>query len=112
MNFSILRKLNGYHPFLYNLTVDFCRYMKHPNPMVVFYYFQRAFQPYSNLNHTCPYNHDVIVNDFVLDDKMFDKLPLPKGNYLLLLKIAINSIWALQISTYMDVDVRQTIRNG
>jgi len=55
INFSIWKKLNGYHPFLFNTTVDFCHYMKHPNPMTVFYYFHRALMPFSNMNHTCPY---------------------------------------------------------
>ncbi|ALC42382.1 CG33679, partial [Drosophila busckii] len=106
LNFSIWRKLNGYHPFLFNITVDFCHYMKHPNPMQVFYYFHRAFMPYSNMNHTCPYDHDVIINNFVLADDMFDKVPVPKGSYMFNLRISANSIWAAQINAYLDIDVR------
>lgn len=56
VNFSVWRKLNGYHPFLFNVTTDFCHFMQHPNPMNVFYYLQRAIAPVSNLNHSCPYD--------------------------------------------------------
>lgn len=56
VNLSIWRKLNGYHPFLFNVTLDFCRYMRHPNPSNVFHYFYRGFKPFSNLNHSCPYD--------------------------------------------------------
>lgn len=56
VNYSIWRKLSGYHPFLFNVTVDFCHLMGHPNPLNVFYYFHRAILPFSNINHTCPYD--------------------------------------------------------
>lgn len=56
VNFTVYKKLSGYHPFLFNVTVDFCHYMKHPNPMNIFHYFYTAVKPYSNFNHSCPYN--------------------------------------------------------
>lgn len=56
VNFSMWRKLNGYHPFLFNTTLDYCRFLQHPNPSNIFYYFHQAILPFSNLNHSCPYD--------------------------------------------------------
>ncbi|KAH8416142.1 hypothetical protein KR222_009316 [Zaprionus bogoriensis] len=110
-NFSVWRKLNGYHPFLFNVTVDFCHHMSHPNPLNVYYYFHRAFMPFSNLNHTCPYTDDIIVKDFVMTDDMFDRVPVPKGSYMFHLMLAANSVWAAEFRFYLDIDVKQTLRS-
>jgi len=56
INFGVYKKLSGYHPFLFNVTIDFCHYIKHPNPLSIFHLFYTAVKPYSNLKHTCPYN--------------------------------------------------------
>lgn len=100
--------------------------------MQAFYYFHRALMPYSNWNHTCPYNVNfdmaiiaiiscyvlnnplqgsLLVKDFVLEDEYFAKVPLPMGNYMINLKIAANSVWTANFKLYMDVDVKQSIRN-
>lgn len=56
VNLSLWRKHNGYHPFLFNVTVDFCHFMRHPNPSNVFYYWYRGFKSFANYNHSCPYD--------------------------------------------------------
>ncbi|XP_002138701.1 uncharacterized protein [Drosophila pseudoobscura] len=105
INFSIFQKLSGYHPFLFNVTADLCHYMKHPNPLNVFYYFYGAMLPFINVNHTCPINHDVILKDFVLDDQMFAKVPLPKGSYMFEIKIISEGVWRGTIYSYLDINV-------
>ncbi|XP_054085912.1 uncharacterized protein LOC105214843 [Zeugodacus cucurbitae] len=54
MAFALLRKANGYKPFLYNFTVDACKYMKKRNNPVI-NYFHSWFEKYSTINRTCPY---------------------------------------------------------
>ncbi|EDX06795.1 GD10898 [Drosophila simulans] len=107
VNFAVYKKLSGYHPFLFNVTVDFCHYMKHPNPMNIFHYFYTAVKPYSNFNHSCPYNHDILVKDFVLTDQMFAKIPLPTGNYMFSIKLATDNVWRAVLNTYFDVNVEK-----
>ncbi|XP_026831619.1 uncharacterized protein LOC6555364 [Drosophila erecta] len=124
VNFSVWKKLSGYHPYLFNTTVDVCHILKHPNPSNVFFYFYRALKPYFNANHSCPFNvslfrsclfngfllvfylqHDIILKNFVLDDKMFSLFPIPMGNYMFAIKIMANEALRLTIFSYMDVNV-------
>ncbi|XP_044251838.1 uncharacterized protein [Drosophila takahashii] len=110
LNFGIYKKLSGYHPFLINVTVDFCHYIKHPNPLTVFHLFYSGFKSYINLNHTCPYNvstitHDIILKDFVLTDQMYAKIPLPKGSYMFSLKLGAEGVWRGIVYSYFDINV-------
>ncbi|XP_052840237.1 uncharacterized protein LOC128254912 isoform X2 [Drosophila gunungcola] len=105
VNFGVYKKLSGYHPFLFNVTLDFCQFMRHPNPLSVFYLFFKALRPYSNLNHTCPFNHDIILKDFVLADLMYAKIPFPKGSYMFMIKVATEGVWRGVINAYFDINV-------
>lgn len=125
INFGVWRKLSGYHPFLFNVTVDYCHYMRHPNPVNVFHYFYRALMPYTNMNYTCPITvskvkvlflstnsnavffeqSDLILKDFVLDDKMFSKFPVPTGSYMFSIIFLIGGDWKGSIYSYMDIYV-------
>ncbi|XP_016935107.2 uncharacterized protein [Drosophila suzukii] len=106
IRFITYRKLNGYHPFLFNVSKELCRSLKHPNRLDVFYWFYTAFMPYSNLNHTCPFNNDVYVRNCTLNDGMFIKVPLPKGTYKLTLDMDDGiETWVSIISIYFDIDV-------
>ncbi|KAH8384258.1 hypothetical protein KR200_010482, partial [Drosophila serrata] len=85
VNFEMLQRFNGYKPWLYNVTVDACRFLKNPksNPFVDFIY--GFFINYSNINHTCPFDHDLIVDKVpisFMDYRLTHVLPVPTGNYL------------------------------
>lgn len=49
------RERGGWHPFLYGMTIDVCKFFlnpkKYPIPRIVFYY----LKDFTNLNHTCPF---------------------------------------------------------
>ncbi|KAH8239700.1 hypothetical protein KR032_006915, partial [Drosophila birchii] len=82
---SLFQRLNGYKPFLYNITIDACKFQRNRKKYPVIKFFFDAVEPYSNMNHTCPYSHDVIIDklpgEFV--NRYFtDILPFPRGNYL------------------------------
>jgi len=52
---KVLKRLNGYKPFLYDFTLNGCKYLSgKQNQLIQFFY--DMFAPYSNVNHTCPYN--------------------------------------------------------
>ncbi|EDW89781.2 uncharacterized protein LOC6529038 [Drosophila yakuba] len=106
VRFTVYRKLSGYHPFLFNVSEEFCRVLKHPNRLRVFYYFYTAFLPFSNLNHTCPYNADVFIRNCTLSDRMFAKVPLPKGIYKLTLEMDDGVVnWVSIINVYFEINV-------
>jgi len=51
---KIMKRANGYKPFLYDFTIDACQYMRkrnHPVMRIV----MDMIKGVSTLNHTCPY---------------------------------------------------------
>ncbi|XP_015040315.2 uncharacterized protein [Drosophila pseudoobscura] len=106
LRFNVYRRLSGYHPFLFNISTELCRFMKNPNPLQVFYYFHSGFLPYSNVNHTCPYTDDVFIRNCTLNDEMFKRVPLPKGNYMLTLAMDNGARKRVGIiSIYIEIDL-------
>ncbi|XP_017124462.1 uncharacterized protein LOC108144287 [Drosophila elegans] len=77
---KLMKKANGYKPFLIDLTIDACEFMrKRNNPVVKIIY--KMIKDVSTVNHTCPYVGLQTVSDFY-DIRI--PVPLPTGEYLLL----------------------------
>ncbi|EDX03330.1 uncharacterized protein LOC6730566 [Drosophila simulans] len=81
INIATFQRLNGYKLFLYNVTVDGCRFYKNQRSNPVFSYFFNFFIAYSNLNHSCPYDHDIILEKVSISH-VTNVLPVPHGDYL------------------------------
>ncbi|KAH8302130.1 hypothetical protein KR044_003154, partial [Drosophila immigrans] len=84
-NFSVdvqlFKRANGYKPWLLTMTVDVCRFTKKSyNPWAILIY--RQFRDFSNINHTCPYEGDLILKGFYLRHELLG-LIFPTGDYLL-----------------------------
>ncbi|XP_017058110.1 uncharacterized protein LOC108099249 [Drosophila ficusphila] len=83
---GLYKRFNGYKPFLYNLTVDACKFFKNPKSNPVFLYVYEFFKEISNVNHTCPYNHDLVLDKLsteTVNYRMTKILSFPKGEYML-----------------------------
>ncbi|XP_041448733.1 uncharacterized protein LOC121404110 [Drosophila obscura] len=80
---QVLKRLNGYKPFLFNFTTDACMvFGGKMNPTTRFFFGLMA--PYSNMNHSCPYDHDIIVEKLpisFLNEQLTRVLPFPEGDY-------------------------------
>ncbi|KAH8401272.1 hypothetical protein KR009_004212, partial [Drosophila setifemur] len=86
VNFALYKRLSGYKPFLYNITLDACRFYHNPRSNPVASYFYDFFKNVSNMNHSCPYDHDVVIDKITVQEvnERFTKLlPFPEGNYML-----------------------------
>ncbi|KQS43572.1 uncharacterized protein Dere_GG14199, isoform C [Drosophila erecta] len=71
VSFALYKRVNGYLPFLYNMTLDACRFLKSPNPNPIALYF---------------YSHDIVLDKMPYDkinNMVTKKLPFPEGNYLI-----------------------------
>ncbi|XP_034127291.1 uncharacterized protein LOC117583197 [Drosophila guanche] len=80
---------NGYKPFLYNVTFDACKFLANVNSNPVINFFHESFTSFYNVNHTCPYNHDIIMEKLPIDfvnHRMSKVLPFPEGDYLVELR--------------------------
>ncbi|XP_059221729.1 uncharacterized protein LOC106082033 [Stomoxys calcitrans] len=92
---------NGYRPFLYNISVDACDFMRNRKRYPVFAIYMNAIMPFSNVNHTCPYNHDMIVKDMVMREDMLALAPLPGGDYMFKLRLGVKNEWKSEIVSYL-----------
>ncbi|XP_032574829.1 uncharacterized protein LOC6610755 isoform X2 [Drosophila sechellia] len=68
---GLYKRLNGYKPFLYNLSFDACRFLNSPNPNPVALYF---------------FQHDIVLDKMPYDNinnKITKILPFPEGKYMI-----------------------------
>ncbi|XP_037711816.1 uncharacterized protein LOC119548570 [Drosophila subpulchrella] len=98
---EVLQKLSGYKPFLYNFTADACQFLNgRRNPLVRFFY--DMFASYSNANHSCPYNHDVLVEKLPISFLKYRTtvvLPVPEGDY------QVHSVYTVRGKARLDLKV-------
>ncbi|KAH8382473.1 hypothetical protein KR009_003728, partial [Drosophila setifemur] len=84
LNVAMYKRYNGYRPFMYNLTIDACRFLKNPDKNTFFSWLYPFFIEYTNMNHPCPFDHDLLVDklpgEFVSLRRIV--LPFPEGDYL------------------------------
>ncbi|XP_043654765.1 uncharacterized protein LOC122621082 [Drosophila teissieri] len=88
INVRILKRFdgyNGYRPFMVNLTVDACRFLDNMNSNPMGKYLYGFIKPYTNMNHSCPYDHDLIVDKLPIqfvNYQVTKVLPVPEGDYV------------------------------
>ncbi|XP_070074016.1 uncharacterized protein [Drosophila takahashii] len=83
---TLFKRFNGYKPFMFNVTVDACRFLKNTKSNALASYFLDFLKPYSNMNHSCPFDHDLIVDKLAVDfvnHQATKVLPFPEGSYFL-----------------------------
>ncbi|XP_062133882.1 uncharacterized protein LOC133844070 [Drosophila sulfurigaster albostrigata] len=92
-NLKLMRFDNGYKPFFIDITYDICKFLKDPQNIFV-KAFYNTFKERSNMNHTCPYEHDVIVDKVWtgnLEQGFGRFLPTPNGDFALLFTLYTNN---------------------
>ncbi|XP_034102951.1 uncharacterized protein LOC117567230 [Drosophila albomicans] len=104
---TVEKRLNGYKPFLYNISVDFCRYIRNPNPgNKVANFFYSLIKPYTNINHSCAYTGDIIVDKVpisFLSYKLTELLHFPDGDYRITTYMIIKDIKRTKIMIYFKL---------
>ncbi|EDX08622.1 uncharacterized protein LOC6736137 [Drosophila simulans] len=74
---------------LYNFDfkVDSCKFLRDRKHVVANWVYQ-TFAPYSNINHTCPYDHDIVLDKLPVQhlNKLVQSI-IPDGRYMM------NSTW-------------------
>ncbi|KAH8354378.1 hypothetical protein KR084_009449 [Drosophila pseudotakahashii] len=102
---TLFRRFNGYRPFLYNVTVDICSFLKNRKRYPFFNLVYDGIRNFSNINHSCPYNHDIIVNQMVLNDNMIVKVPVPSGFYKLKFNLKTDGVWRGEVEVHVEVNL-------
>ncbi|KAH8304081.1 hypothetical protein KR059_000161, partial [Drosophila kikkawai] len=86
LNMALYQRLNGYKPFLYNFTLDACKFLKNQKSNPIASYFYGFLTEYSNMNHSCPYDHDIVVDKLStasMNHRLTNILPFPEGDYMI-----------------------------
>ncbi|XP_068158144.1 uncharacterized protein [Drosophila tropicalis] len=82
---GLQKRSSGYKPFLYSFTFDGCQLLEnYKGNNEVAKLFLRIFFTYSNINHTCPFDHDLIMDKLptsFLQKSILEVLPFPEGDY-------------------------------
>ncbi|XP_073821317.1 uncharacterized protein [Musca autumnalis] len=104
VNLAAFKKANGFKPFLYNITGDFCMFMANRKKFKFGEVFLNVLLKESNISHTCPYDHDIIVDNLVLNERKFAFLPLPRGEYMFQLRVAAYNVWNTLVKVYISID--------
>ncbi|XP_070073835.1 uncharacterized protein [Drosophila takahashii] len=106
LNFAMYKRVNGYLPFLYNITVDSCRFLKNTTSQPIAKFFYELFKSHSNMNHTCPYDHDIIIDKLstsYLNYKLTEVLPVPEGQYLVQTNWYAYDILRVSVGFYIKI---------
>ncbi|XP_043068538.1 uncharacterized protein [Drosophila bipectinata] len=85
VNFALYKRFNGYKPFLYNMTLDACKFQQNPKGNPVALYFYEFIIEVSNMNHSCPYDHDLVLEKLTTEQishRLTTILPFPEGDYM------------------------------
>ncbi|EDW18450.1 uncharacterized protein LOC6582271 [Drosophila mojavensis] len=101
INLELFKKSNGYRSYLINQSIDFCYYMRNPKAYIFFHAFHKTFVAVSNFNHTCPYDHDIIINRFIYERGSMIDLPLPNGEYMINVKLSVSKIWRAELKIFV-----------
>ncbi|KAH8390570.1 hypothetical protein KR215_005214 [Drosophila sulfurigaster] len=82
VNLGLWRKYNGFRPFMFNTTFDFCKMVSTSKYKLSFEkVFHDAVAQNSNINHSCPYDKELYIRNWVLKEEQLKLLPLPSGEY-------------------------------
>ncbi|EDW73497.1 uncharacterized protein Dwil_GK17574 [Drosophila willistoni] len=104
INLALHKKSNGYQPFLFNQSLDYCYYMRNPRDYPFIHSFHKTFMSISNINHSCPYDHDLKVDRMIYDKNSLKDFPIPIGDYMLQLRVATYKIWRAEVKIYVTKD--------
>ncbi|XP_033240207.1 uncharacterized protein [Drosophila pseudoobscura] len=105
VNLKLMRYNHGYKVFFIDVNVDACKFLANPrNPIVRSFY--NIFKKNSNANHTCPYNHDVIVDKLFtgnLEADFAKYVPMVNGDYAFFTEWSTNKIHRAFLKVYFSL---------
>ncbi|XP_050744803.1 uncharacterized protein LOC108031001 [Drosophila biarmipes] len=85
VSFGLYKRFSGYRPFLYNVTVDACNFLRNRKSNPITSYFYDFIKDISNMNHTCPFDHDLVMDKLsteLVNHRLTNVLSFPEGDYM------------------------------
>lgn len=62
VNVAFFKKSNGYQPYLYNTSADFCNFLKQRQKYPILQVLANYMLHSTNINHTCPFDVSTVVS--------------------------------------------------
>ncbi|XP_059221432.1 uncharacterized protein LOC131996030 [Stomoxys calcitrans] len=84
-----------------NQSWDACAFMKDRKTNRALGRLYQYIEPYTNINHTCPYNHDIHIANFTLSGQR-PMLPVFNGEYFARIEASIDGKKRLSIDVISD----------
>ncbi|XP_017042963.1 uncharacterized protein LOC108089296 [Drosophila ficusphila] len=109
VNVKLMRYDHGYRPFFVDLHIDVCKFLKNPRIPIAKLFFD-IYKNNSNINHTCPYNHDIIIDHVYtgnLESNIFKYIPLRSGDFAIYSEWSVYNIVRSLINVYVRVSEKQ-----
>ncbi|XP_017156898.2 uncharacterized protein LOC108165373 [Drosophila miranda] len=97
---------NGYKPFFIDLSYDACKFMRNKKKHPIALMFFRSFVNNTNLNHTCPYDHDIFVDKLYtgeLEMEFSRLIPIPSGDYAIFTEWSSENTTRCTVRLYMKI---------
>ncbi|XP_058987752.1 uncharacterized protein LOC131806902 [Musca domestica] len=103
ISLSFFKKSNGYQPYFYNTSADFCNFLKNRQKYPILQIVANYMLRNTNINHTCPFDHDIIAENLVLDKNIFKLLPFAVGDYMMRLMVSAYNDLKCEIKYYLSI---------
>lgn len=109
LNYAVLLQSssNVYRPFIPKRYEDFCGYMRKDKTNIFLTLFYPLLLPYTNINHTCPYEpgvYDVNIPDMPTNAfDLIDLLPSGRDRIDLSYHSSYDGPAYIQINTYLSI---------
>ncbi|XP_016964801.1 uncharacterized protein LOC108034428 [Drosophila biarmipes] len=106
---KFMRYDHGFKPFFVDITFDACKFLKNPRqPIVKLFY--NMYKNNSNINHTCPFNHDLILDHFWtgnIETALLKYIPIINGDYAVFTEWSAYNIARAFLNVYIRISERQ-----
>ncbi|XP_054742575.1 uncharacterized protein LOC129247467 [Anastrepha obliqua] len=101
VHLQLMKKSNGYHPYLVDTKFDACKFMSTKNNPLINYLYDFV-RPYTNINHSCPYEHELILKNLRIDQSLLNAATmLPTGDYAFYTTYTVNNIKRAFLQLYV-----------
>ncbi|XP_016990995.1 uncharacterized protein LOC108052946 [Drosophila rhopaloa] len=109
VNVKLMRHDHGYKPFFVDLSFNACKFLKNQRQPVVKMFYD-IYKNSSNINHTCPFDHDIILDHLWtgnLESDFSKYVPMMDGDYALFSEWSVNNIDRAFLNIYIRISDRQ-----
>ncbi|KAH8265668.1 hypothetical protein KR044_004179, partial [Drosophila immigrans] len=100
LNFQLVKKANGYKPWLYNYSLDCCDYLRRRNNPVL-NIISNILKEYSNFIHPCPFEGTQLITGLYLTPSTIP-VPLPSGEYGILVTFTFDNDVNVILNAYFE----------